>query len=59
MGLFARAVAAIDGGKFKAANARDKNFTKASIGFPKDLFGSGGAPLLHLRVDALAGGRYR
>ena len=29
--LFAHAVAAIDGSKFKAANARDKNFTKASI----------------------------
>ncbi len=31
LGLFAHAVAAIDGSKFKAANARDKNFTKASI----------------------------
>ena len=31
MGLFAHAVAAIDGGRFKAANARDKNFTEASI----------------------------
>ena len=30
-GLFAHAVAAIDGSKFKAVNARDKNFTKASI----------------------------
>ena len=31
LGLFAHAVAAIDGSKFKAVNARDKNFTKASI----------------------------
>src|ERR1700719_4857583 len=31
LGLFAHAVAAIDGSKFKAANTRDKNFTKASI----------------------------
>src|SRR5712671_4014281 len=30
LGLFAHAVAAIDGSKFKAGNARDKNFTKAS-----------------------------
>src|SRR3981189_3405147 len=29
LGLFAHAVAAIDGSKFKAVNARDKNFTKA------------------------------
>jgi transposase len=29
--LFARAVAAIDGSKFKAVNTRDKNFTRASI----------------------------
>src|SRR5208283_3519390 len=29
--LFTQAVAAIDGSKFKAVNARDKNFTKASI----------------------------
>jgi hypothetical protein len=29
--LFTHAVAAIDGSKFKAANARDKNFTRASI----------------------------
>src|SRR5665213_3815025 len=29
--LFAHAVAAIDGSKFKAVNARDKNFTRASI----------------------------
>jgi transposase len=31
VGLFARAVAAIDGSKFKAVNTRDKNFTRASI----------------------------
>ena len=31
LGLFAHAVAAIDGSKFKASNARDKNFTKASV----------------------------
>src|SRR3977135_4160808 len=31
LGLFADAVAAIDGSKCKAVNARDKNFTKASI----------------------------
>src|SRR5258707_9643714 len=31
LGLFAHAVAAIDGSKFKAVNARDNNFTKASI----------------------------
>jgi transposase len=31
LGLFAQAVAAIDGSKFKAVNARDKNFTKASV----------------------------
>jgi transposase len=29
--FFAHAVAAIDGSKFKAANTRDKNFTRASI----------------------------
>src|SRR5471032_3588317 len=29
--LFAHAVAAIDGSKFKAVNTRDKNFTRASI----------------------------
>jgi len=29
--LFAHAVAAIDGSKFKAVNARDKNFTKAKL----------------------------
>jgi transposase len=29
--LFAQAVAAIDGSKFKAVNTRDKNFTRASI----------------------------
>src|ERR1700730_58642 len=29
--LFAHAVAAIDGSKFKAVNTRDRNFTKASI----------------------------
>ena len=29
--LFTHAVAAIDGSKFKAANTRDKNFTRASI----------------------------
>ena len=31
VGLFAHAVAAIDGSKFKAVNSRDKNFTRASI----------------------------
>ena len=31
IGLFAQAVAAIDGSKFKAVNTRDKNFTRASI----------------------------
>src|ERR1700758_3462173 len=31
VGLFAHAVAAIDGSRFKAANTRDKNFTRASI----------------------------
>jgi len=31
LGLFAHAVAAIDGSKFKAVNTRDKNFTRASI----------------------------
>ena len=31
VGLFARAVAAIDGSKFKAVNSRDKTFTRASI----------------------------
>ncbi len=31
MELFAYALAAIDGSKFKAANTRDKNFTRASI----------------------------
>ena len=31
LGLFAHAVAAIDGSKFKASNARDKNYTKASV----------------------------
>src|ERR1700693_3616019 len=29
--LFAHAVAAIDGSKFKAVNTRDKNFTRASV----------------------------
>src|SRR5664279_794500 len=29
--LFAHAVAAIDGSKFKAVNTRDRNFTRASI----------------------------
>ena len=29
--LFSHAVAAIDGSKFKAVNARDKNFTKAKL----------------------------
>jgi transposase len=29
--LFAHAVAAIDGSRFKAVNSRDKNFTRASI----------------------------
>jgi hypothetical protein len=29
--LFTHAVAAIDGSKFKAVNARDKNFTKAKL----------------------------
>jgi transposase len=31
VGLFAHAVAAIDGSKFKAVNTRDKNFTRASV----------------------------
>ena len=31
LGLFAHAVAAIDGSKFKAVNARDKNYTKAKL----------------------------
>jgi transposase len=31
LGLFARAVAAIDGAKFKAVNARDRNFTKGKL----------------------------
>ena len=31
LGLFAHAVAAIDGSKFKAVNTRDKNFTKAKL----------------------------
>ena len=31
LNLFTEAVVAIDGSKFKAVNARDKNFTKASI----------------------------
>jgi len=31
LGLFAHAIAAIDGSKFKAVNAHDKTFTKASI----------------------------
>jgi transposase len=31
LALFTHAVAAIDGSKFKAVNARDKNFTRASI----------------------------
>ena len=31
LGLFARAVVAIDGSKFKAVNTRDKNFTVAKI----------------------------
>lgn len=30
-GLFVRAVAAIDGAKFKAVNAREKNFTKGKL----------------------------
>ena len=30
VGLFTQAVAAIDGSKFKAVNARDKNFTRPS-----------------------------
>lgn len=31
LGLFAKAVAAIDGAKFKAVNAREKNFTKGKL----------------------------
>jgi transposase len=31
LGLFVRAVAAIDGAKFKAVNARDRNFTKGKL----------------------------
>jgi len=31
LGLFAHAVAAIDGAKFKGVNARDKNFTKGKL----------------------------
>jgi transposase len=31
LGLFLRAVAAIDGAKFKAVNARDRNFTKGKL----------------------------
>ncbi len=31
LGLFAGAVAAIDGAKFKAVNARDRNFTKGKL----------------------------
>ncbi|MED5550153.1 MAG: IS1182 family transposase [Pseudomonadota bacterium] len=31
LGLFAKAVAAIDGAKFKAVNARDKNFTRGKL----------------------------
>jgi hypothetical protein len=31
LGLFAHAVAAIDGSKFKAVNNRDKNFTRAKM----------------------------
>src|ERR1700756_1661342 len=31
LNLFAHAVAAIDGSKFKAVNARDKNFTRAKL----------------------------
>src|SRR5471032_337107 len=31
IGLFAQAVAAIDGSKFKAVNTRDKNFTKTKL----------------------------
>src|SRR6201993_2389395 len=31
LGLFTRAVVAVDGSKFKAVNARDKNFTKAKL----------------------------
>lgn len=31
LGLFARAVAAIDGAKFKGVNAREKNFTKGKL----------------------------
>jgi hypothetical protein len=31
LNLFAHAVAAIDGSKFKAENARDKNFTRAKL----------------------------
>ena len=32
LGLFTRAVVAIDGSKFKAVNNRDKNFTVAKVG---------------------------
>src|SRR6195256_2017287 len=32
LGLFTRAVIAIDGSKFKAVNNRDKNFTVAKVG---------------------------
>jgi hypothetical protein len=31
LNLFAHAVAAIDGSKFKVVNARDKNFTRAKL----------------------------
>jgi len=31
LGLFARTMVAIDGAKFKAVNAREKNFTKGKI----------------------------
>jgi hypothetical protein len=32
LNLFAKAVVAIDGSKFKAANNRDKNYTAAKVG---------------------------
>ncbi len=32
LGLFTRAVIAIDGSKFKAVNNRDKNYTVAKVG---------------------------
>ena len=31
LGLFARTMVAIDGAKFKAVNARDKNFTRGKL----------------------------